>query len=86
MKLPRKTHLFLEVELWSENVTNPDLVVVNLQAIVLQVVVLLSSVLMNGAKVYDSRMMMLLAPVSASALSRYSLLLTMRLTTNSVVG
>jgi hypothetical protein len=31
-------------------------------------------------------MMLLLAPVSASALSRCSSLLTMRLTTNSVVG
>jgi multisubunit Na+/H+ antiporter MnhG subunit len=45
------------------------------------VVVLLSSVLMNGniAEVYASRMMLLLAPVSASALSRCSSLLTMRL-------
>jgi multisubunit Na+/H+ antiporter MnhG subunit len=48
-------------------------------------VVLLSSVLMNEAEIYASRMMMmmllllLLAPVSASALSRCSSLLTMRL-------
>jgi hypothetical protein len=42
------------------------------------VVILLSSVLMNGAEVYASRMMLLLAPVSASALSRCSSLLTMR--------
>jgi hypothetical protein len=46
------------------------------------VVALLSSVLMNGAEVYASRMMMLLAPVSASALSRCSSLLTMRLVTH----
>jgi hypothetical protein len=50
------------------------LFVVNLLLIVLQVVVvvLLSSVLMNGngAEVYVSRMMVLLAPVSASNLSR----------------
>jgi hypothetical protein len=45
----------------------------------------LPSVLMNGAEVYASRMMLLLAPVSASALSRCSSLLTMRFTTNSVV-
>jgi hypothetical protein len=47
----------------SENVTNPVLFVVNLPPIVLQVVVLLSSVLMNGAELYASRMMLLLAPV-----------------------
>jgi hypothetical protein len=41
---------------------------------------------MNGAEVYASRMMLLLVPVSASALSRCSSLLTMRLTSNSVVG
>jgi hypothetical protein len=35
--------------------------------------------LMNGAEVYASRMMLLLAPVSASALSRCYSLLTMRL-------
>jgi hypothetical protein len=57
----------------------PVLVVVNLPPIVLQVVVLLSSVLMNGAEVYTSRMMLLLTPVSASALSRCSSLLAMRL-------
>jgi multisubunit Na+/H+ antiporter MnhG subunit len=62
----------------------------NLPPIVLQVVVLLSSVLMNGnvAEVYASRMMLpllLLAPVSAIALSRCSLLLTMRPTKNSVI-
>jgi hypothetical protein len=45
----------------------------------------MSSILMNGAEVYASRMMLLLAPVSASALSRCSSLLTMRLTTNSLV-
>jgi multisubunit Na+/H+ antiporter MnhG subunit len=68
--------------------SNPVLVVVNLPPIVLQVVVLLSSVLMNGnvAEVYASRMMLLLlAPVSTSALIRCSSLLTMRLTTNSVI-
>jgi hypothetical protein len=39
---------------------------------------------MNGniAEVYASRMMLLLAPVSASALSRCSSLLTMRLVTH----
>jgi hypothetical protein len=55
------------------------LVVLNLPPIVLQVVVLLSSVLMNGDEVYASRMMLLLSPVSASTLSRCSSLLTMRL-------
>jgi hypothetical protein len=50
-----------------------------LPPIVLQVVVLLSSLLMNGAEVYSSRMMLLLAPVSASVLIRCSSLLTMRL-------
>jgi hypothetical protein len=51
----------------------PCLVIVTLPPIVLQVVVLLSSVLMNEAEVYASRilLMMLLAPVSASALSGY---------------
>jgi multisubunit Na+/H+ antiporter MnhG subunit len=58
----------------------------NLPPIFNQAVVLLSSVLMHGAEVYASRMLLLLAPVSASALSRCSSLLTMRLTTNSVVG
>jgi hypothetical protein len=46
------------------------------------VVILLSSVLMNETEVYASRMMLLLAPVSASALSRCSSLLTMRLDTH----
>jgi hypothetical protein len=46
------------------------------------VVVLLSSVLMNRAEVYASRMMLLLASVSAIALSRCSSLLTMRLATH----
>jgi hypothetical protein len=55
------------------------LVVVNLPSIVLQVVVLLSSFLMNGAELYASRMMLLLATVSASALGKCSSLLTMRL-------
>jgi hypothetical protein len=49
-----------------------SLVVVNLPPIVLQVVVLLSSVLMNGHEVYASRMMLLLAKVSASSLIRIS--------------
>jgi multisubunit Na+/H+ antiporter MnhG subunit len=60
----------------------PSLVVVNLRPIVLQVIVLLSSVLMNGAEIFASRMMLLLAPVLASALSRCSSLLTMRLATH----
>jgi hypothetical protein len=38
------------------------------------------------AEVYASRMMLLLAPVSASALSRCSSLLKMRFTTKSVIG
>jgi multisubunit Na+/H+ antiporter MnhG subunit len=84
-----RTHLFLEVELWESKYHKriSILVVVYLLHIVLQVVVLMSSVLMNRdiAEVYASRMMLLLAPVSASALSRCSLLLTMRLTTNSVI-
>jgi hypothetical protein len=48
------------------------------------VVVLLSSVLMDGnvAEVSVSRMLLLLAPVSASALIRCSSLLTMRLATH----
>jgi multisubunit Na+/H+ antiporter MnhG subunit len=62
----------------------PSLVIVNSPPIVLQVVAILSSDLMNVTEVYASRVMLLLAPVSASALSRYSSLLTMRLTTNSV--
>jgi hypothetical protein len=64
--------------------TYPSLVVVNLPPIILQVVVLLSSVLMNEiiAEVYASRMLLLLAPVSASALSRCSSLFTMRLVTH----
>jgi hypothetical protein len=65
---------------------HPSLFVVNSPPILLQVVVLLSSVLMNGAKAYVSRMMLLLAPVSGSALIRCSSLLTIRLTTNSVIG
>jgi hypothetical protein len=59
-----------------------SLVVVNLPPIVLQVVVLLLSVLMNGAEVYASRMLLLLALVSASVLSRCSSLLRMRLATH----
>jgi small neutral amino acid transporter SnatA (MarC family) len=59
-----------------------SLVVVNLLPILLQVVILLSSVLMNGAEVYASRMMRLLAPVSASALSRCSSLFTMKISTH----
>jgi hypothetical protein len=38
------------------------------------------------AEVYASRMMLLVAPVSASALSRCSSWLTITLTTNSMVG
>jgi hypothetical protein len=68
---------FLRLNSGNENVTNPLLFVVNLPPIVLQVVVLLSSVLMNEAEEYASRMMLLLAPVSTSALSRCSSLLTM---------
>jgi hypothetical protein len=67
----------------------PVLAAVKVPLIVLQVVVvvLLSSVLMNGAEVYASRvMLLLLAPASTSALSRYSSWLTMRFTTNSLVG
>jgi hypothetical protein len=65
----------------------PSLVLVNLPTIVLQVVVLLSSLLMNGAKVDASRMLLLLlSPVSASALSRFSSLLTMRLVTHYHLG
>jgi hypothetical protein len=54
MKFPRIEHLFLMVEPWdvSANITNPVLVVLNLPPFVLQVVVLLSSFLMNGAEVY----------------------------------
>jgi hypothetical protein len=88
MKCARSTHLFLDIELWEWKYQKhfPVLIAVNLPPILLQVVVLLSSVLMNGAEVYASRIMLLLAPVSASALSRCSSLLTMGLTTNSVVG
>jgi hypothetical protein len=85
MKFPRRSYLFLEIILWNKNVTNPVLVVVNLPPIVFQVVVLMSSVLMNGAEVYDSRMLLLLSPISASAMRRCSLSLIMRLTTISVV-
>jgi hypothetical protein len=38
-----------------------------------------SSALMSGAEIYTSRMLLLLAPVSTSALSRFSKWLTMRL-------
>jgi hypothetical protein len=64
MKCPRRTHLFLEIEQWEckGHTHILYLVVVNLPAIVLQVVVLLSSVLMNGADVYASRMILLLVP------------------------
>jgi hypothetical protein len=70
----------------SENFTNQVLVVVNLPPIVIQVVVLLSSVLMNGAEIYASRMMLLLATVSASALIRCSSLLTMRHVTHHQIS
>jgi hypothetical protein len=58
----------------------PVFVVVNLPPIVLQVVVLLSPILINGTEVYASRTMMmlllllllLLTPVSVSALSMCS--------------
>jgi hypothetical protein len=53
---------------------------VNLPPVVIQVFVILSFILMNMSEVYYSRMLLLLAPVSASALSRYSSWLTMRLT------
>jgi hypothetical protein len=80
-------HIFLlRLNSGSGNVTSiiPVLVVINLPTIVLQLVVLLSSVLMNGngAEVYASRMMLLMVPVSASDLSRCSSLLTIRLTTH----
>jgi hypothetical protein len=80
MKFSRRINLFLEIEHCKGKYHKhiPALVVVNLPPIVLQVVVLLSSFLMNGAKVNASRMMLLLAPVSASALSRCSSLLTMK--------
>jgi hypothetical protein len=89
MKWPGSTHLFLEIELWQWKYHKhiPVLVEIILATILHQVAVLLSSVLMNGkvAEVYASRMMLLLlAAVSASVLSRCSSLLTMRLTTNSV--
>jgi hypothetical protein len=89
MKCPRRVHLFLEVEHWEWNCHKniPVLDVVNLLPTVLQVVVSLSSVLMNGniAELYASRMILLLAPVSSSALSRYFSWLTMRLTANSLI-
>jgi hypothetical protein len=86
MKFQRIRYLFAEVELyvWKCHKNIPVLVVVNWPPIVLQVFVLLSSVLMNGAEVYASRMMLLLARISASTLSRCSSLLTMRLTTSSL--
>jgi hypothetical protein len=43
----------------------PFLVVVNVPPTVLQVIVLMSSILMNGAELFASRMMLLLSPVSA---------------------
>jgi uncharacterized membrane protein len=58
----------------------------NLPPILLQLVELLSSVLMNWAEVYASRIMVMLARVTASALCRYSLWMTMRLTTHSMIG
>jgi small neutral amino acid transporter SnatA (MarC family) len=70
---------FLRLNSGSENVTNPVLVVVNLPPILLHVILLLSSVLMNEAEVYASRMMLLMEQVSASALSRCFSLLIMRL-------
>jgi hypothetical protein len=86
MKLPKRIDLFLEVELWEQKFHKYILVlvVVNLPPIVLQMVVLLSSVLLNVTEVYASRMMLmlLLAPVSTSALSRCSSLLTMKLVTH----
>jgi hypothetical protein len=61
----------------------PVLVVVNLPPIAIQMVVLLSSVLMNGAVVYVSIMLLLLlASASASDLSRCYSCLTMRLVTH----
>jgi hypothetical protein len=72
MKRLRRTHLFVEIELWKSKCHKhmPILVVVNLPPIVLQLIVLLSSVLMNGTERNASGMMLLLAPVSASVLSR----------------
>jgi hypothetical protein len=66
-----------------ENVTSiiSVLVVLNLPAFVIHLVVLFSSVLMHGSEVYASKIL-LLAPVSASALSRCSSFLTMRLVTD----
>jgi hypothetical protein len=71
---------FLRLNSGSENCHKhiPVLVVLNWPSIVLQVVVLLSYVLMNGAEVYASRMMLLLAPVSSSALGRCTSWLIMR--------
>jgi hypothetical protein len=62
----------------SENVTRTSQLV-NLSPTVIKLVELLLSVLMNGAEVYASRMMLLLTPVSASALSRCPSWLTIRL-------
>jgi hypothetical protein len=80
MNFPRRTNSFLKIELWKwkchKNIQ--VLVAVNLRLIVIQVVVLFSSVLTNGADVYTSRMMLLLASVSASDLTICSSWLTRR--------
>jgi hypothetical protein len=70
MTCSRRTHMFLEIEFWEwkGNKHIPVFVVVNVPPIILQVVELLSSVLMNGAEAYASRMMLLLLQLSTSAL------------------
>jgi hypothetical protein len=71
-EIPKKsTFCFLKLNSGSENVTSfiPVLIVVNQPPVLLQAVVLLSSVLMNGTKVYAPRIMLLLLllePVSAA--------------------
>jgi hypothetical protein len=71
-EIPEKnTFCFLKLNSGSENVTSfiPVLIVGNQPPVLLQAVVLLSSVLMNGTEVYAPRIMLLLLllePVSAA--------------------
>jgi hypothetical protein len=66
--IPKEKHLFLEIDLWESKSHKhiSILAVVNLSPIVLQVLVFMSSVLMNRAEVYATGMMLLTSGTSIS--------------------
>jgi hypothetical protein len=66
MKFPRSKHLCPEIKLCTLKGFDLLSIALPLYSIVIQVVVLLSSVLINGAEMYATRMILLLAPLPAT--------------------